>query len=780
MNLLQILDQLRAEPAFMQNVTHWRTLPPRPAQWAELPAALHPALAEALRRHGITRLYTHQAEAITKIIAGKNVAVVTPTASGKTLCYNIPVLQRVLNDPAARALYLFPTKALSQDQVAELHDIITLLGDQINFDIKTYTFDGDTPQSARQAIRSSGHIVVTNPDMLHQGILPHHTKWIKLFENLRYIVIDELHNYRGVFGSHLANVIRRLRRIADFYGARPQFICCSATIANPKELAEQIISQEVELVDNNGAPRGEKHFILYNPPVVNRELGIRRSSVKEARNLAMRFLANKIQTIVFARSRLRVEILVTYLKQAMTAQQRSPRLIRGYRGGYLPTERRAIEAGLRSGEVLGVVSTNALELGIDIGQLTACVMVGYPGSIASAWQQAGRAGRRSESAVAIMIASSSPLDQYLINHPDYFFERSPEAGIVDPNNLVILMSHLKCAAFELPFRDGEKFGHGKSVVDATHEILEYLEENNVLHHSEGRWHWMTDAYPAEAVSLRSAAPENVIIIDTTDKERVIGEVNLLDAPIMLHDDAIYIHEGQQYHVDKLDWDRRKAYVRQVEVDYYTDAHTDTSIHVLEVFEEREVASPLLDGVAMKIAHGEVNVNCQTTKFKKLKFGSHESIGYGPVELPEISMHTTAYWWELPADMAARLGIPESALGAGLKAAAHALHGVAAVFLMCDSRDIRAVPMARALLTQRPTIFIYDNHPGGVGFSKRLFGMHHELLVAAIELVKACGCEDGCPSCVGPMLEVGERGKQVALQLLAAGQDVMPQLSAVLY
>jgi DEAD/DEAH box helicase domain-containing protein len=671
------------------------------------------------------------------------------------------VLNAIIENPQARALYLFPTKALSQDQVAELYEVVTRLSPLIPFDLKTYTFDGDTPQSARQAIRSSGHIVVTNPDMLHQGILPHHTKWIKLFENLRYVVIDELHNYRGVFGSHLANVIRRLRRIAAFYGKQPQFICCSATIANPKELAEQITESEVELVDNNGAPRGEKHFILYNPPVVNRELGIRKSSVKEARNIASRFLLNGIQTIVFARSRLRVEILVTYLKQAMAAHQKSAGKIRGYRGGYLPTERRAIERGLRSGEVLGVVSTNALELGIDIGQLTACVMVGYPGTMASAWQQAGRAGRRADSAVAILVASSAPIDQYLINHPDDFFGKPPESGVADPNNLVILMSHIKCAAFELPFSDGEKFGYGKTRVEATNEILEYLEENKVLHHAEGRWHWMTDAYPSEAVSLRTATPENVVIIDTTDKERVIGEVNLLDAPVMLHDEAIYIHEAVQYHVDKLDWDRRKAYVRQVKVDYYTDAHTDTSIHVLEVFEQQDLAA--LAG--MKKAHGEVNVNCQTTKFKKLKFGSHENIGYGPVELPEISMHTTSYWWEFPSDTAERLQMAPSALGDALKALANVLQSVAAIYLMCDVRDIRAVPMARAPLTQKSTIFIYDNHAGGVGFSKRLFVMHDELKVAAKNLIAKCGCAAGCPSCVGPALEVGEQGKDSALRLI---------------
>ncbi len=796
MTLPQVLDALRADPEFMRNVTHWRTLPARTACYHGFPTWLKPELVEALKQHGITRLFSHQAEAIAEIGAGKNVVVVTPTASGKTLCYNLPVLNRILGDPDARALYLFPTKALSQDQLAELRDVIGLIG-TAQVEIKAHTFDGDTPQAARQAIRSSGHIVVTNPDMLHQGILPHHTKWIKLFENLRYVVIDELHNYRGVFGSHLANLLRRLRRITNFYGARPQFICCSATIANPRELAEQIIEEEATLVDQNGAPAGEKQFILYNPPVVNAELGIRKSSVKEGRKIAEKFLLNKIQTIVFARSRLRVEILVTYLKEAMASHKKSAGLVRGYRGGYLPTERRAIERGLRSGEVLGVVSTNALELGIDIGQLTACVMVGYPGSIASAWQQAGRSGRRSESAVAILVASSNPVDQYFINHPDYLFGKAPEAGIVDPNNLVILMSHLKCAAFELPFADGEKFGHGKNAVEATQEILEYLEENKVLHHAEGRWHWMTDAYPAEAVGLRSATPENVVIIDTTTEERVIGEVNLLDAPVMLHDDAIYLHESVQYHVDKLDWDRRKAYVRQVEVDYYTDAHTDTSIHVLEVFEEAVIAAQgggqgaegeggrekgeergekgeretdgerTVDRLAsqMKKVHGEVNVNCQTTKFKKLKFGSHENIGYGPVELPEISMHTTAYWWEFPSDAAGRLQIAPSALGDGLKALAHALQSVAAIFLMCDVRDIRAVPMAAAPLTQKPTIFIYDNHAGGVGFSKRLFNVHHDMLQATAGLIRSCACENGCPSCVGPALEVGELGKETAVRLL---------------
>jgi DEAD/DEAH box helicase domain-containing protein len=757
MNLSQLLDQLRRDPRFMSNVTHWETLPPQEALWAEFPQALRAELKTALEQHGISRLYSHQSQAVELALTGKNVVVVTPTASGKTLCYNLPVLNTVLNDPEARALYLFPTKALSQDQVAELHELVTLLGPQVKFDIKTFTFDGDTPASARKAIRSSGHIVVTNPDMLHQGILPHHTKWVKLFENLRYVVIDELHNYRGIFGSHLANVVRRLRRICRFYGSDPQFICCSATIANPRELAQQLIEAEVELVDRNGAPRGEKHFIFYNPPVVNRELGIRRSYVKEARTIASRFLANKVQTIVFARSRLRVEILVTYLKEVMRRNKWSPKLVRGYRGGYLPTERRAIEQGLRSGEILGVVSTNALELGIDIGQLEACVMAGYPGTIASAWQQAGRAGRRASASVAVLVASSAPIDQYIVNHPDYFFGRSPESGIVDPNNLILLLDHIKCAAFELPFQDGERFG-----VDATRDILEYLEENRVLHHREDRWHWMTDAYPAQAVSLRSATPENVVIIDTTQGERVIGEVNLLDAPFMVHTDAIYIHEGVQYHVDRLDWERKKAYVKRAEVDYYTDAQTHTDIEVLDEFE-----STPLDTGGLK-AHGEVNVRLLTTDFKKIKFGSHENVGYGVIELPEISKHTTAYWWEFPDDIADRLEMAQSALGDALKALANVLQNVVPIFAMCDVRDIRAVPMVRAPMTQRPTIYVYDNIAGGVGLSRKIYQMHDDLKVAARELILACGCDSGCPSCVGPMLEVGEKGKEGALRLVGDG------------
>ncbi|MCJ7577496.1 MAG: DEAD/DEAH box helicase, partial [candidate division Zixibacteria bacterium] len=506
MNLLQILDQFKTDNYIKDCISHWEVIPPKEAIFSEFPQGIETRIKSVLEKRGIRKLYSHQASAIENIFSGKNVVIVTPTASGKTLCYNLPVVNKILEKPESRALYLFPTKALSQDQVAELHQLIT----DLDSDIKTYTFDGDTPRSARIAIRTAGHIVVTNPDMLHTGILPHHTRWIKLFENLKFVVIDEIHHYRGVFGSHLANVIRRLKRICRFYGSDPQFICCSATIANPLELTQKIIEEEVVLIDNNGAPSGEKHFILYNPPVINRELGIRKSYINESQRIAAKFLENDIQTIIFARSRLRVEVLLTYLSDVMKKMKKSPDSLRGYRGGYLPLQRREIEKGLREGKIRGVVSTNALELGIDIGQLDVCVMAGYPGNIASTWQQAGRAGRRTDVSVAILVANSSPLDQYIINHPDYFFSQSPESGIVDPNNLIILVSHLKCAAFELPFSDGDKFG-----VDATEKILAHLEENRILHHVDGKWHWTAEIYPAEKVSLRSASPENFVILDST-------------------------------------------------------------------------------------------------------------------------------------------------------------------------------------------------------------------------------------------------------------------------
>jgi DEAD/DEAH box helicase domain-containing protein len=749
MNLLQVLDEFKRDEYLKNCISHWEVIRPKEAIYSEFPSSVNPRLKSVLEKRGIKRLYSHQATAIENILSGKNVAIVTPTASGKTLCYNLPVVNKILETSESRALYLFPTKALSQDQVAELHQLVT----DLDVDIKTYTFDGDTPRSARHAIRTAGHIVVTNPDMLHTGILPHHTRWIKLFENLQFVVIDEIHHYRGVFGSHLANVIRRLKRICWFYGSNPQFICCSATIANPSELTQKIIEEEVVLVDNNGAPAGEKHFILYNPPVVNKELGIRKSYINETQKLAERFLLHDIQTIIFARSRLRVEILLTYLTEAMRKAKKPADSLRGYRGGYLPLERREIEKGLRDGKIRGVVSTNALELGIDIGQLDVSILAGYPGNIASTWQQAGRAGRRNDVSVAIMVANSSPLDQFIIHRPDYFFSQTPESGIVDPNNFIILVSHIKCAAFELPFQDGENFG-----VNATEKILSHLEELRILHHVDGKWHWTAEVYPAEEVSLRSASPENFVILDSTERNKVIGEMDYFSAPVFLYQDAIYLHGADQYQIEELDWEGKKAYAKEVEVDYYTDAITKTDLKVLEVTQKKEQ-------VRGNQAYGEVSVTTLATMYKKIKFNTQENVGSGKISLPEQQMHTTSFWFEFPGDISALLDLSTDDLAGSLKALANLLRHTVPLWVMCDPRDIRTFPQIKSPFSDRPTIYVYDNYPGGVGFSEKLFHLTPELWKACGEMIQACGCDGGCPSCVGPKLEVGERGKEGALKLI---------------
>ncbi|MCX7924065.1 MAG: DEAD/DEAH box helicase [Clostridia bacterium] len=749
MNLEQMLDYFKASDRVAKNITKWIELPAREASYAEFPRCVDSRIIEALKRRGVHKLYSHQASAVEEVDKGNNIVVVTPTASGKTMCYNVPVLNAILKDEESRAIFLFPTKALSQDQTAELHELITEAG----VDVKTYTYDGDTPQSARKAIRQAGHIVVTNPDMLHSGILPHHTKWTKLFENLKYIVIDEVHHYRGVFGSHLANVIRRLRRICNFYGSNPQFICSSATIANPVELAEKITGSEIKLIDNNGSPSGKKHILFYNPPLVNKELGIRKSSTLEAKNLAQTFIKNGIKTIVFTRSRLNVEVLVTYLKDIFYGKMGSEDRVRGYRGGYLPGLRRDIERGLREGSITGVVSTNALELGIDIGSLEVCLMCGYPGTIASTWQQAGRAGRRNGVSAAVLIANSSPLDQYIINNPQYFLESSPENALINPDNLVILFSHMKCAAFELPFEDDEKFG-----VETTQEVLAYMEEAKLVRHVGKRWHWMSEVFPADEISLRSAANENFIIIDISEPHhRVIGETDRFSAPMLLHEEAIYIHEGQQYQVEKLDFDDKKAYIRKVDVDYYTDANLAVELKVIDVFKDTEDNSEVLKGC------GEVMVTALVTMFKKVKLYTHENIGSGPVNLPEMEMHTTSYW----VSFSDKLGIPQSEIQNGLLGLSNIIANSAPIYLMCDPGDIRVVYQVKSTFTQRPTLFIYDSYPGGVGFSEKLYGLHHELFEAAKKMIEQCECEEGCPSCVGPLNEFSGSGnpKEITLRLI---------------
>ena len=711
--------------------------------YRDVPGSVNPTLRRALADRGIGQLYSHQAEAFDAIEQGQNVVVVTPTASGKTLCYNLPVLNLLLADPGARAMYLFPTKALAEDQLHELQTAI----DEMGSEIRAFTYDGDTPQDARKAIRQRANIVLTNPDMLHAGILPHHTRWAKLFENLRYVVVDELHYYRGVYGSHLANLLRRLKRVCEFYGSKPIFICCSATIANPRELAEALTELPFRIVDSNGAPRGEKFFVFYNPPVVNRQLGIRRSYIGEARRIALEFIEHRLQTLVFANNRLATELLVTYLKDAVERGPLPKDAVRGYRGGYLPRERREIERKLRDGEIRAVVATNALELGIDIGSLDAVVMAGYPGTIASTWQRAGRAGRRQGASAAVLVASSAPLDQYIVEHPDYFFGRSPEHAYINPDNLEILLAHLKCAAFELPIQDGEKFG-----AHDTAQMCQFLEEAGFLHHSAGAWHWTSDSYPADATSLRSVSSDNFVVVDITGEPEVIAEVSFTTALTTLHEKAIYLHEARQYHVERFDYKERKAYVRRVNCDYYTDAIDYTQVKTLEQFE----GEPL--GGARK-CHGDVRVNRQIVGFKKIKFYTGENVGAGNLSMPEQEMHTTAFWLHFPADFMARFAdLTPTEKQSGLVGLGNALRTVAALLLMCDPRDLGVA------FSEEPNLYLYDCYPGGVGQSAPLYRMADGLVKLTAELLAACECEAGCPSCVGPVGEVGERGKEAALRI----------------
>lgn len=749
MNLAQLIDRLQSTPSFMENVTHWETIPAREAEYAPFPASLDARIAPVLDARGIHRLYVHQRRAYDLAHEGKDICVVTPTASGKTLCYNLPVLNAILQNPDARALYLFPTKALSADQVSELYELIEGMG----VDVKTYTFDGDTPGAARKKVRQAGHIVVTNPDMLHSGILPHHTKWVKLFENLRYVVIDEIHAYRGVFGSNLANVIRRLMRLCRFYGSNPQFICCSATIANPKELAGMLIGRPVELVDKSGAASGQKHVVFYNPPVVNRQLGVRKSVLQETLRVAAMLVDNDISTIVFGKSRLQVEVLTRHLKERVKDPLGNSGRVRGYRGGYLPTQRREIERGLRSGDIRAVVSTNALELGIDIGQLDACVMCGYPGTIASTWQEAGRAGRRKNTALTVIVASSSALDQYIVNHPAYFFGHSPENALIHPDNLYVLMGHVKCAAYELPFEEGETYAQGVS----TREMLDYLCQENILNLTSGRYYWMAEEFPAADLSLRSISGENFVIIDISRPEHrvVIGEMDRYTVPMLLHEHAIYLHEGQQYQVEKLDFTEHKAYVRSVDVDYYTDADLNTSVKVLDVLMEQ----PLGSG---QLAYGEVLVTWLVTMFKKFKLDTQETLGFGPVDLPELEMPTTACWWALDEGMTAGLSMDD--LQGGMLGIANALRQIIPLYLMCAPRDICVQYRVRDPFTKLPTILAFDNYAGGIGLSERVYGMRSLIFSDVYAMISACPCEKGCPSCVGPMAEVGEHGKETALLL----------------
>lgn len=840
MSVETVLAELRLNRDFVSQVGAWERLPARPARWGP-PIPLRPELAQALAAQGAQNLYTHQTAAIAAARRGEHVVIATGPASGKSLCYTIPVLEALQEDPAACALWLFPTKALAQDQLAAVRELIGAAG----LAIEAHVFDGDTPQSQRSRIRRTARLLLSNPDMLHAGMLPYHTGWRELFGRLRYVVIDEIHSYRGIFGSHVANVLRRLARVCAFYGSRPQFICCSATIANPREHAERLCSAPFTLIDaeQDGSPRGPKQIMLYTPPLIDAQLGLRQNLLLSAMDGGLVFLRRGVQTVLFARSRQAVELLLGYVRDRLADDEgaNAADQITGYRGGYLPLERRAIEAGLRNGRVRGVVATNALELGIDIGALDAAVLAGYPGSIASVWQQAGRAGRRDGTSAALLIMGNSALEQYIFKHPRFLFGRPAEHALINPDNPRILINHIRCAAYELPFEPGETWGS----FGPLDETLDFLEQSGELHNTGRRRHWVGEgAPPATAVSLRTGGSETVVIQTAGDgatRPQTIGEVDLERAATTVYEEAIYLHAGEAYRVERLDWDGRLAIVRPAAVDYYTRAAVGSEIRAL-----RPAVEAVEGGV--RHAHGDLLVVTQATGFRKIRRYTHETLGLGRIDLPPWELDTTGYWLTLEDDLAERLfeagvlqrpndygpswaaqrqaaltrdgrrcqrcglsqeesplhvhhirpfrefgyqrGVNDHDLLANrldnlialcpschraaetavqtrsaLGGLAYALRNLAPLFLMCDVEDIQVTGQTLSPATGAPTLVIYERAAAGVGFSEKLFALRHELLTAALELVRDCDCRDGCPACVGPPGEIGPDTKLVTRRLL---------------
>ncbi len=836
-NLSALLNFWRADDATAPNIAAWRSLPPQAADALPFPPDLPTALANLLSVSGIDRLYRHQLEAWTHARAGEHILLATSPASGKTLAYNLPVLAALLADPQSRALYLFPTKALAQDQITVLNRLLAALEAPRSAAI----YDGDTPPAQRSAVRRNACAILTNPDMLHAGILPHHANWSEFFAGLKFVVIDEAHVYRGVFGSHVANVLRRLRRVAAFYGARPQFILASATIGNPKQHAENLVEEPVRLIDRDGSGRGERHFIIYNPPVVDSALGLRKSAFQESVRLARDLFDHEVQTVVFARSRRSVEILLAHL-QALIPH--SAGRLRGYRSGYLARERREVERNLRDGSARIVVATNALELGMDIGGLGAALIVGYPGAIAATRQQAGRAGRGRQAAATILVVSANPLDQFLARRPEYLFERSPEFALVNPDHLLILLAHLRCAMFELPFRRGDSFGALPPV--ALQEFLDFLLANQEAHFSNQTYYWMKDKYPAAEVSLRSASAQSVELqaVSSDGRPFAVGAVDGESAAWMVHPGAVYMHEARQYFVQELNLEQRVARLIPAELDYYTEALRQSEIKALSVAAQ----SPVRGG---RKFHGEMQVVAQVVGFRKLRWFTGETLGQEPLDLPPSVLQTTGYWLALSEETLARLReagawsadpndygkdwnrireqvrrrdsyrcqvcgaeeigrrhdvhhkIPFRAFASaaeanrmenlvtlcktchrraeqnirirsGLAGLAFALANLAPLFLMCDYGDLGVFSdPAWSESDGLPAVALYDLVPAGIGFSQRLFELHEELIARAFDLVSECLCENGCPSCVGPGGENGMGGKKETLAILNELREAAP-------
>ncbi len=787
-----IVARLRADPELADRFEHWHTEPARPARTADFPAALDARLRALFAERGLARPFAHQARAIELALEGHDVLVTTRTASGKTLAYTAPVLQRLIEtDGAARALWLFPTKALSQDQSRGLNALIAGLG----ADWHSFTYDGDTPPSVRRTLRERGHVVLTNPWMLHAGILPHHAKWADLFRHLAYVVIDEVHTLSGVFGSSVANVLRRLVRIARHYGGDPRFLLSSATVPDADEHGRRLLGRAVRVVDEDGSPQGERVFGVYNPPMLDPVAGLRANALEEARRLALRVCGPDHQTIFFCNRRTSVEVLTRYLKESAARMGLVPDQIRGYRGGYLPLLRREIESGLKDGSVKVVVSTNALELGIDVGRLDVAVLVGYPGSQASLWQRVGRAGRRAEASLAILVARSDPIDQFLVHNPSWIFGAPRERLGLDPDNLVILSEQLKCASFELPFHryieegDGGKDGNAvRGFGDSPHlvDILDYLaDESELLQRGpdgEGRptWYWIADAYPASDVTLDGGEIDNVLVFDAETHD-ALGEVDREGALTTVHEGAIYQVEGEVYKVERFDYHNRRAYARKVDSDYFTEAQTDTEVRVLRLEEtaRRERAAGG-EGNAVEdyaVWRGEVHVTTVATLYKKIRFYTRENVGAEDIVLPPEELDTEAFVLTLSEETACALGLHGGDRGAAWHGLGALLRRVAPLFLRCQPSDLGLSTQIKSPHFERPALFLYDRVQGGVGLARLLYRAHRDVLAAAREVLGRCACRGGCPACVGPTVEVGNAGKQTAQRILAHLLDGPPATEA---
>ncbi|MCP4231571.1 MAG: DEAD/DEAH box helicase [bacterium] len=731
MSIEQFIKELSAEKD--RSIVHIEHIPEQPARFGELIPPLEPPVAEALRYAGINDLYTHQRDAITAARRGDNVLQATPTASGKTLGFIAPVLEVILNDPAASAIFVFPTKALAQDQLRNLNRLLEY-SPPLKKVVRPGVYDGDTPPEKRRKIQREANIIITNPDMLHAAIIPHHGKWARVMSGLRYVILDELHAYRGIFGSNVSNVIRRLRRILRHYDAEPRYLMASATIANPEEHAAKLVGNDVTVIDRNGSPQGERYFILFNPPFDDPKLGARRSANVEATEIMADLVSRGIQTIVFTRARVVAELIYRYANEKL-----GPKLggkISPYRGGYLPEERRAIERALFSGELLGVTSTNALELGIDIGGLDASVLVGFPGSIASLLQQAGRAGRRNESSLSVLIGYDDPIDQYLCRYPGYIFGNSPESAIIDPDNPYILAGHLRCAAHELPITETDRDLFGNN----SRRILEELSGIGDVVEKEDKYWWISQDYPAMQTNLRTGDDNTVTIIDAGQDDKTIGSLDYESALEQLHPEAIYLQNGETYFVRELDLAQKVAFVEQRNVDYYTQAMVESNLHL-----ENEIENNDLGTFAAGL--GDVTVTWATVGFKKIKFYKLDSIGWSGLDMPKVAMETVALYVTPTGQTLAKVQADGFNAFEALLGLRNGLLAVIPLLSMCDPRDLGGIVDSANL--GHPTLFIYDKFHGGLGYSEHAFYNIARVIEDVYELVNGCPCEEGCPACVGP-------------------------------